>query len=91
MENLPQRHPTIALNLKADKLRNLDDMCVAILGDWKSLTETMRTLRTCERCFKENGVRKLTVSEWADFTTQKLFFHLTETQVIFCAFDQKEV
>ncbi|KAI3855851.1 hypothetical protein MKX03_004751, partial [Papaver bracteatum] len=75
------------LKLKADKVRNFGNMCVAVSGDWANSAKMVSTLSTCMRVLKEENKSRPTISKFADFTMRKLSSRVRDTEIIFGAFD----
>ncbi|XP_026380223.1 N-terminal acetyltransferase B complex auxiliary subunit NAA25-like isoform X1 [Papaver somniferum] len=64
---LTTKNNSRGLNLKADKVHGLDDMCVGICGSWKTLSNTVGVLKRRFRYVKNEKAKRPTVSELADF------------------------
>ncbi|XP_026410144.1 uncharacterized protein LOC113305288 [Papaver somniferum] len=89
---LTTRNNSKGLNLKADKVHGLDDMCVGICGSWKTLSNTVGVLKRRFRYVKNERAKRPTVSELADFLKEELkSCHDEESGIILGAFDQLEL
>ncbi|KAI3923412.1 hypothetical protein MKW92_030013 [Papaver armeniacum] len=90
---LTTRNNSKGLNLKADKVHGLDDMCVGICGSWKTLGNTVGVLKRRFRYVKNERAKRPAVSELADFLKEELSScqcHNEESGIILGAFDQLE-
>ncbi|KAI3852536.1 hypothetical protein MKW98_028615 [Papaver atlanticum] len=87
---LTTRNNSKGLNLKADKVHGLDDMCVGICGSWKTLSNTVGVLKRRFRYVKNERAKRPTVSELADFSKEELSSCQGKSRIILGAFDQLE-
>ncbi|XP_026408173.1 uncharacterized protein LOC113303356 isoform X2 [Papaver somniferum] len=79
------------LNLKADKVLRLDDMCVGICSSWKTLSITVGVLESRFRDVKNERAKRPTVSELADFLREESSSSCQgKSGTILGAFDQLE-
>ncbi|XP_026390978.1 N-terminal acetyltransferase B complex auxiliary subunit NAA25-like isoform X2 [Papaver somniferum] len=79
-----------ALLSRSDKVRQFDDLCIAICGVWKGFSNTVSILRKYMRCFKKNGKGRPTVRKFAEYIADEAPLLNRVTEVVVCAFDDLE-
>ncbi|KAI3950165.1 hypothetical protein MKW92_044479 [Papaver armeniacum] len=80
-----------ALFLNSEKIRQFDDLCIAISGVWKTLSKTVSIVHKCMRQLKKNGEGRPTVRQIAEYMAKEDPMLNGEFEVIICAFDELEV
>ncbi|KAI3896986.1 hypothetical protein MKX03_015810 [Papaver bracteatum] len=80
-----------ALFLKSEKIRQFDDLCIAVSGVWETLSKSVRIVQKCMRHLKKNGEGRPTVRQIAEYIAKEDPMLKGEFQIIICAFDELEV
>ncbi|XP_026390965.1 N-terminal acetyltransferase B complex auxiliary subunit NAA25-like isoform X2 [Papaver somniferum] len=89
---LTSRSSDNALFLNSEKIRQFDDLCIAISGVWKTLSKTVSVVHKCMRHLKKNGEgRRPTVRQISEYMAKEDPMLNGEFEVIICAFDELEV
>ncbi|MCL7025427.1 hypothetical protein MKW94_013405 [Papaver nudicaule] len=79
-----------ALTVLCDKLRNFDDLGVAVCGNWKDMTRINRQLIEGMRVLKEKGQGRPTVRHFAKYISEQPFHEAGDTCFLIGAFDELE-
>ncbi|RZC87282.1 hypothetical protein C5167_029831 [Papaver somniferum] len=89
---LTSRSSDNALFLNSEKIRQFDDLCIAISGVWKTLSKTVSVVQKCMRHLKKNGEgRRPTVRQIGEYMAKEDPMLNGYFEVIICAFDELEV
>ncbi|KAI3896994.1 hypothetical protein MKX03_015818 [Papaver bracteatum] len=76
-----------AMSSRIDKVRQFDDLCIAVCGVWKGFSNTVSILRKYMRYLNKNGQGRPTVRKFAEYIADEAPLLNGVTEVIVCAFD----